>query len=249
MLQPVRKFSEKRLFTVNPIKIPLLGYFCMQNSFLPRKWNQSLRFLRNMQKIEKKNICYHYFVFFVIFSISFKQNFLKPNESCLLDRKKPNIAKLVYINFLAVSMKIAMLQPVRKFSEKRLFFVNPIKIPLLGQFLNAEFISALKTEPKPMVFEEICRKQKTNICYHYFLFFVIFSISFKQNFLKPNESCLLDRKKQNIAKLVYVNFLAVSKKIAMLQPARKFSEKRLFSVNPIKIPLLGYFCMQNSFLP
>ena len=133
MLQPVRKFSEKRLFSVNPIKLPLLGYFCMQNSFLPRKRSQSLRFLRNMQKIEK-NICYHYFLFFVIFSISFKQNFLKPNESCLLDRKKPNIAKLVYINFLAVSMKIAMLQPVRKFSEKRLFSVNPIKISYLGYF-------------------------------------------------------------------------------------------------------------------
>ena len=133
MLQPVRKFSEKRLFSLNPIKIPLLGYFCMQNSFLHCKRSQSLRFLRNMQKIEK-NICYHYFLFFVIFSISFKQNFLKPNESCLLDGKKTNIAKVVYINFLAVSMKIAMLQPVRKFSEKRLFSLNPIKIPLLGYF-------------------------------------------------------------------------------------------------------------------
>ena len=80
----------------------------MQNSFLPWKRSQSLRFLRNMKKIEK-NICYHYFQFFVIFAISFKQNFLKPNESSLLDRKKPNLAKLVYINFLAVSMKIAML--------------------------------------------------------------------------------------------------------------------------------------------
>ena len=133
MLQPVRKFSEKRLFSLNPIKIPLLGYFCMQNSFLHCKRSQCLQFLRNMQKIEK-NDCYHYFLFFVIFSINFKQNFLKPNESCLLDRKKPNIAKLVYINFLAVSMKIAMLQPVRKFSEKRLFSLNPIKIPLLGYF-------------------------------------------------------------------------------------------------------------------
>ena len=131
-----------------------------------------------------------------------------------------------------------MLQPVRKFSEKRQFSLNPIKIPLLGYFCI--FISALQSL--------ICRKQKKNICYHYILFFVIFSISFKQNFLKPNESCLLDREKPNIAKLVYINFLAVSMKIAMLQPVRKFSEKRLFSLNPIKIPLLGYFCMQNSFL-
>ena len=57
--------------------------------------------------MEKKNICYHYFLFFVIFSTSFKQNFLKPNESCFLDGKKPNRAKLVYINFLTDSMKIA----------------------------------------------------------------------------------------------------------------------------------------------
>ena len=135
-----------------------------------------------------------------------------------------------------------------KILRKEAIFCKSYKNTLIRVFLHAEFISALKTEPKPTVFEK-CRKQKKNICYHYFLFFVIFAISFKQNFLKPNESCLLDRKKPNIAKLVYINFLAVSMKIAMLQPVRKFSEKRLFSVNPIKIPLLGYFCMQNSFLP
>ena len=198
----------------------------------------------------KKKICYHYFLFFVIFSISFKQNFLKPNESCLLDSKKPKITKLVYINFMAVSMKIAMLYiACSKILRKEAVFCKSYKNTLIRVFLHAEFISALKTEPKPTVFEKYAENRKKNICYHYFLFFVIFSISFKQNFLKPNESCLLDRKKPNIAKLLYINFLAVSMKIAMLQPVRKFSEKRLFSVNPIKIPLLGYFCMQNSFLP
>ena len=121
------------------------------------------------------------------------------------------------------------------------------KNTLIRVFLHAKFISALKTKQKPTVFEKYAENRK-KICYHYFLFFVIFSISFKQNFLKPNESCLLDRKKPNIAKLVYINFLAVSMKIAMLQPVRKPSEKRLFSLNPIKIPLLGYFCMQNLFL-
>ena len=115
-------------------------------------------------------------------------------------------------------------------------------------FLHAEFISALKTKPKPTVFEKYAENRKTNICYHYFLFFMIFSFSFKQIFLKLNEPCLLDRKKPNITKVVYINFLAVSMKIAMLQPVRKFPEKRLFSLNPIKIPLIGYFCMQNSFL-
>ena len=135
-----------------------------------------------------------------------------------------------------------------KILRKEAVFCKSYKNTLIRVFLHAEFISALKTEPKPTVFEKYAENRKKNICYHYFLFFVIFSISFKQNFLQPNESCLLDRKKPNIAKLVYINFLAVSMKIAMLQPVRKFSEKRLFSVNPIKIPLLGYFCMQNSFL-
>ena len=135
-----------------------------------------------------------------------------------------------------------------KILRKEAVFCKSYKNTLIRVFLHAEFISALKTEPKPMVFEKYAENRK-KIFIIIFYFFVIFSISFKQNFLKPKESCLLDRKKPNIAKLVYINFLAVSMKIAMLQPVRKFSEKRLFSVNPIKIPLLGYFCMQNSFLP
>ena len=137
-----------------------------------------------------------------------------------------------------------------KILRKEALFCKSYKNTLIRVFLHAEFISALKTEPKPTVFEEYAEnRKKIFVIIIFCFFFVIFSISFKQNFLKPNESCLLDRKKPNIAKLVYINFLAVSMKIAMLQPVRKFSEKRLFSVNPIKIPLLGYFCMQNSFLP
>ena len=135
-----------------------------------------------------------------------------------------------------------------KILRKEAVFCKSYKNTLIRVFLHAEFISALKVS-QSLQFLRNMQKIEKNICYHYFLFFVIFSISFKQNFLKQNESCLLDRKKPNIAKLVYINFLAVSMKIAMLQPVRKFSEKRLFSVNPIKIPLLGCFCMQNSFLP
>ena len=41
-------------------------------------------------------------------------------------------------------------------------------------FLHAEFISALKMEPKSMVFEKYAKKWKTNIYYHYFLYFEIF---------------------------------------------------------------------------
>ena len=58
-----------------------------------------------MQKMEKKNIYHYYFLFLVIFSKSLKQKCLIPTESCFLDGKKPNIAKLVDINFLADNEK------------------------------------------------------------------------------------------------------------------------------------------------
>ena len=48
------------------------------------------------------------------------------------------------------------------------------EIVLIRVFLHAEFISALKTEPKSMVFEKYAKKCKTNIYYHYFLYFEIF---------------------------------------------------------------------------
>ena len=126
-----------------------------------------------------------------------------------------------------------------KILRKEAVFCKSYRNTLIRVFLHVKFISALKMEPKPTVFEKYAENRKKIFVIIIFYFFVIFSISFKQNFLKSNESCLLDRKKPNITKLVYINFLAVSIKIAMLQPVQKFSEKRLFSVNPIKIPLLG----------
>ena len=45
---------------------------------------------------------------------------------------------------------------------------------LIRVFLHAKFISALKTDPKSMVFEKYAKKWKTNIYYHYFLYFDIF---------------------------------------------------------------------------
>ena len=46
---------------------------------------------------------------------------------------------------------------------------------IIRVFLHAEFISALKTEPKSMVFEKYAKNgKKKNIYYHYFLVFEIF---------------------------------------------------------------------------
>ena len=56
-------------------------------------------------KNEKKIFIIIIFYFFVIFSKSLKQKCLIPTESCFLDGRKPNIAKLVDINFLANNEK------------------------------------------------------------------------------------------------------------------------------------------------
>ena len=48
------------------------------------------------------------------------------------------------------------------------------EIVLIRVFLHAEFISALKTEPKSMVFKKYAKNGKKKIYYHYFLFFEIF---------------------------------------------------------------------------
>ena len=58
-----------------------------------------------MQKMESKIFIIIIFLFFVIFSKSFKQKLIIPIESCFLDGKKPNIAKLVDMNFLADNVK------------------------------------------------------------------------------------------------------------------------------------------------
>ena len=91
------------------------------------------------------------------------------------------------------------------------FFCKSYENEVIWVFLHAEFIFALKTEPKPMFFKKEANNGKQNI-YHHFLFFVIFSKSLKQKCLIPTESCFLDGKKTNIAKLVDINFLADNEK-------------------------------------
>ena len=81
----------------------------------------------------------------------------------------------------------------------------------MGVFLHAEFISALKTEPK-LWFLRKMQKMENKYLSSLFLFLVIFSKSLKQECLIPTESCFLDGKKPNIAKLVDINFLADNEK-------------------------------------
>ena len=91
-------------------------------------------------------------------------------------------------------------------------FCNSYANVLIRVFLHAEFISALKTEPKSMGFEIYAKNGIKIFINIIFLFFVIFSKSYKQKLIMPIESCFLDGKKPNTAKLVDMNFLADSVK-------------------------------------
>ena len=92
------------------------------------------------------------------------------------------------------------------------FFCKFYENVLIWVFLHAEFISALKTEPKYMVFKKHAKNGKKKYLSSLFSIFVIFSKSFKEKCLIPTESCFLDGKKPNIAKLVDINFLVDNKK-------------------------------------
>ena len=142
----------------------------------------------------------------MIFSKFFKQKLIIPIESCFLDGKKPNIAKLVDMNFLADNVKNRQAIALAKIQSYMAVFCKSYENVLIRVFLHAEFISAMKTEPKCMGFEKDAKNGIKNIYYQYFLFFVTFSKSFKQKLTMPIESCFLDGKKPKIAKLVDMNF-------------------------------------------
>ena len=82
------------------------------------------------------------------------------------------------------------------------------EIVVIRVFLHAEFISAPKTDIKSMVFEKYAKNGKILFIIIIFSFLWFLSKSFYWKFLIPTESCFLDGKKPNIAKLVDINFLS-----------------------------------------
>ena len=97
-------------------------------------------------------------------------------ESCFLDGKTPNSAKMVLINFSAHSLHIAILLKTR---GKDAFFSKSHRNAVIRVFWRAEFISALKTELNRTVFEKKTKnKIKYLIVIIIFYFFVIFSKSY-----------------------------------------------------------------------
>ena len=135
-------------------------------------------------------------------------------ESWFLDGKKSNSAKMVLINFLTHSLQIAILLKTR---GKDAFFSKSHKNAVIRVFWHAEFISALKTELNPTVFEKTAKNKIKYLITIIFNFFVIFSKSYQQNCIKTPGSWFLDGKKSNSPKMVLINFLAHSLQIVILQ--------------------------------
>ena len=142
MLQPVRKFSEKRLFSLNPIKIRLLGYFFMQNSFLHCKRSQSLRFLRNMQKIEKKYLL-SLFPIFCDFLFQFQASFPNTKSIMFVKWKEAKYSQSsIYQFFGRQHENLHAITCSKILREEAVFYIS-YKNTLIRVFLHAEFISAL----------------------------------------------------------------------------------------------------------
>ena len=142
MLQPFRKFSEKRQFSLNPIKIPLLGCFCMHNSFLHCKWSQSLRFLRNMQKIEKKYLLSLYSIF-CDFLYQFQAKFPKTKRIMFVRQKEAKYSQISIYQFFGRQHENRHAIACSKILRKEAVFSKSYKNTLIRVFLHEEFISAL----------------------------------------------------------------------------------------------------------
>ena len=82
------------------------------------------------------------------------------------------------------------------------------EIVLIRVFLHAEFLSAPRTVPKSMVFEKYAKNGKKIFIIIIFCFLRYLSKCLNQKLIIPTESCFLDGKKPNIAKLVDINFLS-----------------------------------------
>ena len=104
-----------------------------------------------------------------------------------------------------------------KIRRKTAFFSKSHKNAVIRVFWHVEFISALKTELNPTVFEKNAKNKIKYLIIVIFYFFVIFSKSYQQNCIKTMESWFLDGNTPNSAKMVLINFLAHSLHIAILQ--------------------------------
>ena len=104
-----------------------------------------------------------------------------------------------------------------KIHRKKPFFSKSHKNAVIRVFWHVEFISALKTELNPTVFEKNAKNKIKYLIIVIFYFFFSLSKSYQQNCIKTMESWFLDGNTPNSAEMVLINFLAHSLHIAIQQ--------------------------------
>ena len=152
---------------------------------------------------------------------------------------------MVLINFLTHSLQIAILLKTR---GKDAFFSKSHKNAVIRVFWHAEFISALKTELNPTVFEKTAKNKIKYLITIIFNFFVIFSKSYQQNCIKTRNHGFQMERSQIHPKWYLSIFWPIASRLSYYSKGKNSGKSLFFSSRPIKMRLLGYFGMQNSFL-
>ena len=148
----MRKLADKIIrncaFYGNSVNINLLGYFCMQNSYLRSKQYNILLFLWKRKNNRKSLI----FVNCLRFSPKLLSRLSqKAIKYYFWMEKKTNEAKLGILNFWENRLNRKAIA-FDKSSRNCAFYGNSINILLTRVFLHAEFISAMKSVQNPTAF-------------------------------------------------------------------------------------------------
>ena len=119
---------------------------------------------------------------------------------------------------------------------------------LIRVFLHAEFISVMKTVQNPTIFVKNAKKIEKWLVLVIFVNFLRFSLKLLSRISEKVIKNVFRWKRRQIKQnLKFTNFWEIQfyhKAIAF----DKIGGNYVLSANSIKICLLGYFCMQNSYL-
>ena len=234
------KISRNCAFYGNSITIHLLGYFCMQNSYLRWKQCKMLRFSWKRKNNSKSLI----FVNCLRFSLKLLRRLSQKVKKYYFQMvKKTYNAKLEILNFWENRLNRKAIA-FDKISRNWAFYGNSINIHLLGYFCMQNSYLQWK-QCKILRFSW---KRKRNRKSLIFVNCLRFSLKLWSRLSqKVKKYYFYMEKKTNKAKLGILNFWEnrMNRKAIAFD---KINQNCALYGNSINIHLLGYFCMQNSYL-